>query len=211
MGKSLIIWHGVACVNLVVPSVTLYKLVSPLGHVYVNYYTINDDTLSYDANRSLFVENAGGKSVWSEAYSIHMMQSIMGFTDIILENEVRYWIKYKMVDYIGTYSRKGVRVGVSVTRAMNFVDPSLFTIDDAFRLLHKKLYGLVVSKKSVIKAQSFKHCILHIWCQTRDIANKIHNAYLLMMKKEEWKNTLMPELNLLLTVCNENFIYTDKR
>ena len=37
----------------------------------------------------------------------------------------------------------GQRFGVSVTRAMMFPDPRLFTVQHAEALLFKKLYGLV--------------------------------------------------------------------
>lgn len=48
---------------------------------------------------------------------------------------------WKKVDYICTLY--GERVGVSVTRAMSYPDPEQFSTDTAYRLLYKKLFGLV--------------------------------------------------------------------
>lgn len=48
---------------------------------------------------------------------------------------------WKKVDYI--IDIFGTRMGVSVTRAMSYPNPSNFSEEDARRLLYKKLYGLV--------------------------------------------------------------------
>lgn len=62
--------------------------------------------------------------------------------DVVTEMEVEYWSSnWKKVDYICTLY--GERVGVSVTRAMSYPNPNSFSTEIAYRLLHKKLYGLV--------------------------------------------------------------------
>ena len=65
-----------------------------------------------------------------------------GAKDIVTEMEVEYCtFNWKKVDYI--CSLYGQRVGVSVTRAMSFPDPKEFSPQMAYRLLYKKLFGLV--------------------------------------------------------------------
>ena len=62
--------------------------------------------------------------------------------DVVTEMEVEYWsFNWKKVDYICTLY--GQRVGVSVSRAMCYPDPNAFSSEIAYRLLYKKLYGLV--------------------------------------------------------------------
>jgi hypothetical protein len=63
-----------------------------------------------------------------------LFQDAYGGTDIVLEMEIEYWIRYKMVDFICTI--QGYRVGVSVTRAMKFIKKKgqgldVFTKEDA--------------------------------------------------------------------------------
>lgn len=116
------------------------------------------------AARSLTVENAGGTSELSEALSIDLFERFFGAHSFLYEMEVTYdFYQCSIVDYrctIGT-----VRVGVSVTRAMGYPDPSFFHAKDALRLLRKKLYGLIVARRGVTKAHSFYHCVLHVFCQ----------------------------------------------
>ncbi len=67
--------------------------------------------------------------------------------DVVTEMEVEYCsMNWKKVDYICTLY--GRRVGVSVTRAMSYPDPDAFSPQAAYRLLHKKLFGLVEIKHS---------------------------------------------------------------
>lgn len=62
--------------------------------------------------------------------------------DVVTEMEVEYrCMNWKKVDYICTLY--GERVGVSVTRAMSYPNPAAFKPDEAYRLLYKKLFGLV--------------------------------------------------------------------
>ncbi len=160
-----------------------------------------------DAKRSLRVENAGGHSVISEMMSIEYFSRVFQSQDVLLEMEVEYWIDYKMVDFICTVSG-GVRVGVSVTRAMGFPDPSDFTYEQGLTLLKKKLYGLIVSRNGVTKKHSFFRSILHVWCQTRKIANFMKKAYQ-SFDIDDYELNIKGVVILQLTVCQESSLYTD--
>lgn len=164
--------------------------------------------------RSLEVDNAGGNSQVSEAYSIDYFCSTgMGGRDVILEKEVKYWIDYKMVDFICTMGEgKGYRVGVSVTRAMGFPSPDCFTYEDALLLITKKVRGLVVARNSVIKSQRFFVSILHVWCQSVGIATMIHKAWdILTNDPNNAIEGLKGSLHLLLTVCPNPILYSNHR
>lgn len=160
--------------------------------------------LCKDARKSLLIDNAGGKSEISEMFSINYFKHVYGAYNTIFETEVNYWFTYKMVDFICTIN--GNRVGVSVARAMGYPSADDFTEDIAKRLLHKKLYGLIIARNGVVRSQSFTRSILHIWCQDMRIAKLIKNAYNNINPLDYGVN-VKGIVIIQLTVCDDNQIY----
>lgn len=179
--------------------------------------TIHHDlpnTLCEAAARSLDIENAGGNSQLSEAYSMDLFCTSYNATDIVYEKEVQYWIDYKMVDYVCLV--RGERIGVSVTRAMGFPDDTSFHYLDAERLLEKKVYGLVIARNAVCKKHRFFKSILHIWCQTSRIAVMIETAFHKLVLSSSSSMTsplsgLKGTLELMTTICADDRLYRNKR
>ena len=161
-----------------------------------------------DALRSLTAVNAGGKSVLSEMLSMQYFSQVYSAESILLEKEVEYWVESKMVDYV--CSVKGVRVGVSVTRAMSYPTPDKFNMEYARELLNKKLYGLIVSRNAVTAKHTFFKSVLHVWCQTTKIASYVKRAYE-EMDLNDYGLDVKGVVVLLLTVCDESYVYTDRR
>ena len=139
--------------------------------------------------------------------SIEYFSRLFSVTEVLLEMEVEYWIDYKMVDFIFTFGRPS-RVGVSVTRAMGFPNPCKFTYQEALRLLHKKLYGLIVSRNGITKKHSFSKSVLHVWCQTERIANLLKLAYE-SFDIQDYGLDIKGIVILQLTVCSEPSLYND--
>ncbi|OQR95518.1 hypothetical protein THRCLA_07794 [Thraustotheca clavata] len=132
--------------------------------------------LDTDAKQIYLEPNAGGKSVVSEALSMQYMHEMFQANDVVTEMKIQYWsMNWKKVDYLCTIANE--RIAVSVTRAMKFPDPFAWTIADAKHLLRKKLFGLVVAQQGVCKAQRYHKSILHIWCQTKEIALSLSSCY----------------------------------
>lgn len=132
--------------------------------------------LGQDATRVRTESNAGGTSTISESLSVEYFVRRFQAKDIVTEMEVEYRAyNWKKVDYICTLY--GQRVGVSVTRAMSFPDPKDFSTQTAYRLLYKKLFGLVVARHGVSKRHSFCQCILHVWCETQETASIMQQEY----------------------------------
>jgi hypothetical protein len=122
---------------------------------------------------SLYIDNAGGSSEISEAWSISYLGNKLKASGCIYETEVFYSLKYSMVDYIlevpSSNEDHQYRVGVSVTRAM--CSPKIpYTREEGIKLLKKKIYGLVVSRDSVCLDQCFYQSILHIWAPNIETA-----------------------------------------
>jgi hypothetical protein len=171
--------------------------------------TINSKVSDWDIcqlSSKIYLEpNAGGKSLHSEAISVKVLNELFGLSDIATEMEVEYrWFNYKRCDYICTMY--GQRIGVSVTRAMAYPHPSLFTLEDACRLLNRKIYGLLVAREGVLEKHDFKKCILHIWCETKRISDLVRYYYSTL--NVEMKDNII--LVLTVTEYNEaSFIYYD--
>lgn len=166
----------------------------------IHYQLPDENELHVEAIQSIKIDNAGGKSGISEMFSIEYFIRKYKAKDFIFEKQVKYWIDFKMVDYICTIGDE--RIGVSVTRAMGFPDEKSFDAEQAATLLEKKINGLIVASNSVLKMQSFYKCILHIWCQNHEIATLIAEYYGRMESLKCSK-----ELSLLLTVCPDDRIY----
>jgi len=160
--------------------------------------------LNERSQSALKIQNAGGQSEVSEAYSIQYFIEYFHAKNILLEMEVEYWIQYKMVDFVCTINEE--RVGVSVTRAMGFPNPQCFTFSDAKRLLHKKLYGLIVSRNGVTEKHSFFKSILHIWCQTKEIANFLTLAWS-EFDINDFDLDVKGTVVVILTICENQRLY----
>lgn len=163
---------------------------------------------SGDALRSLSVNNAGGSSALSEAFSIQYMICRFAVYEFILEMEVKYWVyNCSIVDYVMKMANDG-NVGVSVTRAMNHIDPLLFTFEDGMRLLSKKLYGLIIARNGASSKNSFHKCILHVFCQCSlisEILSVVHERILQSIEKDD----PIHDVRIVLTVCSEDWLYSN--
>jgi len=151
-----------------------------------------------EAERSLTIPNAGGDSVISEMYSIDKLQRALNLmhSKCILEKEVKYWIDYKMVDYI--IKSKDRTIGVSVTRLMSFNN---LNFTRAFYLLNKKINGLNLAENCVVDEHNFDEKILHIWCKNNEDANQLVKA----SQKIKWNGLLW------ITIANFREIYEKTR
>ncbi len=179
----------------------------------------NQIILNEVAYKSLTIDNAGGSSAYSEALSIEYFIRKFGARDVIYENQVSYWIKFKMCDFICAIN--GERIGISVTRAMCYDsgrkvgttqdhhENKPFTNDDAFVLLKKKIEGLIIAKTGVSECHSFYKSILHIWCQSEHIllcCNEMSKKYI----KEHPNQASLKGLRIILSLCETPLLYDDK-
>jgi hypothetical protein len=129
--------------------------------------------LTADARRMLTTANAGGNSALSEALALDVLRAAYGATLDLTEMQIRYWCMTKITDF--SIQLCGVRVGVSVSRACRF--RGKFTVDDADRLLRKKLGGVNESTAHVITPHQWRRQILMIWAQRESVADILACAY----------------------------------
>ena len=84
--------------------------------------------------------------------------------------------------------------------------PDRFTHEDALALLHKKLYGLIVSRNSVTDRHSFFKSVLHVWCQSYRIAMILRDVYS-SLDITDYGLDVKGTLVLVLTVCESPSVY----
>lgn len=145
--------------------------------------------LSHGAQQILQQDNAGGNSVLSEVLSFEVLHRMFGAQFEFGEMELQYFpMGSKRTDM--SVRLNDTRVGVSVTRAMNFVDDEQFTEQDAAWILKKKLYGVTCSTRNIVKKQQFKRQILHVWVRTHRVAQLLNKAYK-KLKSELRSNTIV--------------------
>jgi len=138
------------------------------------------DTMNLSAGglKMLNTPNAGGNSVWSEVLSYELLRATYGAQLRRTEMEIEYWPASKITDYSVTVL--GRHIGVSVTRAINFLDLSKkfkapFTSADAHRLLCKKLFGVLASSNATV--DKWEKQILHIWTTSKTAARLVVQEY----------------------------------
>lgn len=130
------------------------------------------------SEKMLNTPNAGGNSVWSEVMSLEVLHANYGAHLRRTEMEIEYWPASKITDYSITVL--GRHIGVSVTRAINFLDltrhyKAELTRDTARSLLSKKLFGVLASSASAV--DKWEKQILHVWTTSRMAAELVVSEY----------------------------------
>lgn len=155
-------------------------------------------SLSNGAKRMRTCPNAGGSSEKSEILSFELLQKCFGADLEKTEMEVQYFPEGGAItDY--TCKMFSTKLGVSVTRAMKYHGD--FTVEDAERLLNKKLTGVLKSTKNTMERWSKQ--ILHVWAASLAVSVLIAEAYN-QIPKDLKSNTVV-----LVTVTENNEVFTN--
>lgn len=158
-----------------------------------------------DIKRSIYMQNAGGSSELSEAISMLYMKERFNAYNFVPEMEVQYYLESKICDYVMDIEK--TRIGVSVTRAIAYPPNKAISSDFAFSLLHKKLIGIVVAKRTVADEDSFSSSIVHIWCKTQLDADVVMEEYAKIINDDIYN--LYAGIYVICSVCESKFIYTN--
>jgi len=157
--------------------------------------------------RSIYTPNAGGASELSEAATMQLIQNLLGVSNFVLEQEVKYYIDGKKVDFVFEYINENI--GVSVTRAISYPFDKEFSYEQAYELLTKKMYGLIIARSSAIDEHSFFKSVLHIWCMNTQTVDNIDRAFhnIALADVDLTYNTI----SVMCTICDNDFIYSNKK
>jgi hypothetical protein len=117
--------------------------------------------LTEAGKRILCTPNAGGSSVLSEVFAMEVLARCELATLLATETEVTYDpAGSKKTDIL--VEMDGVKIGVSVTRAVGFPFDAPYTAEQAKGLLEKKLAAINESSANVVAAQKWEKQILHV-------------------------------------------------
>lgn len=118
--------------------------------------------------------NAGGSSVYSEAFSFEMLYRCELATLLKTETEVLYDTMSKKTDLLVEIDTE--KLGVSVTRAVKFPFGSDFLLADAVGLLDGKLSDILLSSASVAAADAWQKQVLHVIAYNPQHADVLEQA-----------------------------------
>lgn len=133
--------------------------------------------LTDTAMRLLRSPNAGGNSVLSEAIVCDIFERVFTATRIRGELDITYMYDgYAPCDLMVDIG--STNTCISVTRAMDYRDPSLYQYHHARDLLIRKMSMMTSARDAVVKVtDEFIPGVLCVWCQTSRIADIVINVY----------------------------------
>lgn len=104
--------------------------------------------------------NAGGSSLLSEVFSFELLARCEGAKLLKTETEVVYTTPGTITDLLVEID--GMKVGVSVTRAVAFPFEDPYSVAQAKELLEKKLKGILASSENVAPEDKWVKQILYV-------------------------------------------------
>jgi len=172
--------------------------------------------------RVLHTPNAGGTSVWSEVISCEILTSLFNARLCKTEMELEYFRPSSIVDFSLVLNQEASstmvsaqeweqkrcnRVGVSVTRAMKF--RGTFEVEDALRLLNKKVKGCIDATSAVCEDCSWDKVVLHVLVEKRYMVEALVQAWEQLDQTMRERNDVI----VILTVCAErsNWMFYEKK
>ena len=145
------------------------QLLSPDPSVIVNAIDFSTDPWDNPADLGLLTSggqemvadgNAGGSSLESEIFSLEVLTRCEGATLVKTETEVVYDVSGSITDILVEID--GLKVGVSVTRAVGFPRDAAYTEATASALLTRKLTDIQESTANVSAGDRWVKQILHV-------------------------------------------------
>jgi hypothetical protein len=120
--------------------------------------------------------NAGGSSKLSEAFAVEMLTRCELATLLKTEMEILYTNPAgKITDEL--VQIQGLKIGVSVTRAVGYPFDAPYTVTQAKALLDKKLQGILDSTANVTAADKWQKQILFVLAYAQEHADAFQAAY----------------------------------
>ncbi len=140
-------------------------------------YDASDEPLLTDGGQRIVdTGNAGGNSLYSEAFSYELLHRCELATLLKTETEVQYTTTdSKITDLLVEID--GLKIGVSVTRAVAWPFDSTYTVDKASQLLTKKLTDIQDSSAHVAPSDKWQKQILYVIAYGQQHADAIHTAW----------------------------------
>lgn len=147
--------------------------------------------------------NAGGSSIMSETFAFEALARCELASLLKIETEIVYTTPGKITDELVQID--GLKIGVSVVRAMTYPRTNPYTEALAKSILEKKLQGILDSTQNVAPEDKWKKQILHVLADTQQHADVLRTVW------EKTSATLRADTVVVVTVTNgsDDPIYTN--
>ena len=119
--------------------------------------------------------NAGGSSLYSEVFSFELLARCEAATLLKTETEIVYDTQGKLTDLL--VELDGLKVGVSVTRAVAFPFENPYSVAQAKTLLEGKLSDIHVSSANVSAGDAWVKQILYVIAYAEGHAESLRQAF----------------------------------
>ena len=146
--------------------------------------------------------NAGGSSILSEVFSYELLSRCEGAVLLKTETEVQYTNSQgKITDLLVEID--GLKVGVSVTRAVAFPFENPYTVEQAQEILERKLQDILASSARVAPADKWVKQVLYVIAYGEGHATSLEAAY------DQIDPSLKADTIVMVTVSDgdDDFIY----
>ncbi|MGI5860457.1 MAG: hypothetical protein ACOX6T_00200 [Myxococcales bacterium] len=168
-------------------------------------YDDEDFELLTDGGQEIINDgNAGGSSLLSEVFAYEVLERCELASLLATEMEVSYLDPdSKITDLLVEID--GMKIGVSVTRAVGYPREAPYPLATAKSLLQKKLEGILDSSENVAPEHKWVKQILHVLAYSADHATVMEQAW------NETADTLKADTILLITVTDgdDEFMYSN--
>lgn len=136
-----------------------------------------DEALLTEGGREILRDgNAGGSSLFSELFAYEVLHRCEGAELLKTETEIDYVNPMgKLTDLL--VSIDGLRIGVSVTRAVSFPRDAAYETAQAEALLQDKLQDVLESSANVAESDRWEKQILHVIAYGTSHGSALLDAY----------------------------------
>ncbi len=151
----------------------------------VNHFDFGADPYDHPADLTRFTAdgqammaagNAGGSSILSEILAVEYLVRCEGGRLLKTETAIRYDVtETKVTDFLAEID--GLKIGVSVTRAVDWPRDAPYPPETATRVLTGKLEGIAESTANVSDADRWQKQILHVFAYSEDHATVLEAAW----------------------------------
>jgi len=192
--------------------VLLDELSAPTPSLFVNHLDFGDDPYDAtdldrltDGGREILHDgNAGGSSILSEVFAFELLARCEGAELLKTETEISYDTPAKITDMVLLIH--GQKIGANPTRAIGFPFDAPYTVEQAKRILEKKLGDINSSSATVSAEDRWVKQILTVFAYAEAHAVSVTSAW------QAIDPALKADTIVLVTVTDgsDGFIYSDQ-
>lgn len=164
-------------------------------------YDETDYPLLTEGGQEILDEVSAGNTVYSKVFAYELLARCEFAELLKTESEIGYDPDTGRADLL--ISVDGLKIGVSVTKAVKYPFDAEYTVTDAQNLLTAKLTDIIESSKNVLPDDKWEKQILHVIAYSDQHAVSLRSAY------DSLDDTVRTDTIVIVTVSNgdDSFLY----